>query len=40
LISELNKIAKHKDQLFQIKQITQEDLAALISHKGTVAITE
>jgi len=40
LISELNQIAKYKNQLFQIKQITQEDLAALISHKGTVAITE
>jgi formylglycine-generating enzyme required for sulfatase activity/tetratricopeptide (TPR) repeat protein len=40
LISELNQIAKHKDQLFQIKQITQEDLTALITHKGSVAITE
>jgi recombinational DNA repair protein (RecF pathway) len=40
LISELNQIAKHKDQLFQIKQITEEDLTALISHKGSVAITE
>jgi formylglycine-generating enzyme required for sulfatase activity len=40
LISELNQIAKYKDQLFQIKQITQEDLAALITYKGSVAITE
>ncbi|MEN8218568.1 MAG: SUMF1/EgtB/PvdO family nonheme iron enzyme [Pseudomonadota bacterium] len=39
-ISSLNQIAKYKAQLFQIKQITQEDLAALISHKGSVAITE
>jgi tetratricopeptide (TPR) repeat protein len=40
LIDQLNKVAKHKDQLFQIKPITQEDLAALINSQGTPALSQ
>ena len=40
LIEELKKAAKLKDKLFQIEQITEEDLAALINYQGTFAITD
>jgi serine/threonine protein kinase len=39
-IEQLKKFAKNKDQLFQVEKITEEDLAALITYKGTVAITD
>jgi len=37
LIEQLNKLIKHKDQLFEIKQF---DLAALINYQGSLAITQ
>jgi formylglycine-generating enzyme required for sulfatase activity len=40
LIDQLNQLIKHKDQLFQIQQFTQADLAALINYQGTLAITQ
>jgi len=40
LIDQLNKVAKHKDQLFLIKPITDEDLAALINSQGTPALSQ
>jgi len=40
LIEQLNQLIKHKDQLFQIKQFTQADLAALINYQGTLAVTQ
>ncbi|RKZ74758.1 MAG: hypothetical protein DRR19_29865, partial [Candidatus Parabeggiatoa sp. nov. 1] len=36
----LKAFAKHKDQLLQIDQITDEDLAALISYRDSFAITD
>ncbi|MEN8217615.1 MAG: formylglycine-generating enzyme family protein [Pseudomonadota bacterium] len=35
-IEQLNQLIKHKDQLFQIQQFTQADLAALINYQGTI----
>jgi len=40
LIEQLNKLIRHKDQLFQIKQFTQADLVALINYQGSLAITQ
>jgi len=36
----LKRFAKHKDQIFQIDEITEDDLAALISYRDTFAITD
>jgi hypothetical protein len=36
----LKYFAKNKDQIFSIKTITEEDLAALISYRDTLAITD
>jgi WD40 repeat protein/tetratricopeptide (TPR) repeat protein len=40
LIEELKKAAELKDKLFEIEQITEEDLAALINYQGSFAITD
>jgi hypothetical protein len=39
-ITELNKLIKYKDQLFQFNQFEEQDLAALINSQGSVAITD
>jgi serine/threonine protein kinase len=39
-VKALKHFAKHKDELFQIKEITEEDLAALISYRDTFAISD
>ncbi len=39
-ITELNKLIKYKDQLFQLGQFTEEDLAALTNYQGSLAITD
>jgi formylglycine-generating enzyme required for sulfatase activity len=39
-IDQLNQLIKHKDQLFQIQQFSQADLAALVNYQGTLAITQ
>jgi serine/threonine protein kinase len=36
----LKRFAKHKDQIFQIDEITDEELSALISYRDTFAITD
>jgi hypothetical protein len=36
----LKFFAKHKDKIFEIEKITEEDLVALISYKDTFAITD
>jgi serine/threonine protein kinase len=36
----LKDFAKHKDKIFQIEQITDDDLMALISYRDTTAITD
>ncbi|MEK8019194.1 MAG: DUF1566 domain-containing protein, partial [Candidatus Parabeggiatoa sp.] len=36
----LKRFAKHTDQIFQIDEITENDLAALISYRDTFAITD
>jgi len=36
----LKEFAKHKDKLFQIEQVTDDDLIALISYRNTSAITD
>jgi hypothetical protein len=36
----LKEFANHKKQLFQIEEITDEDLSALVSYKDTLAITD
>ncbi|RKZ54045.1 MAG: hypothetical protein DRR16_06150 [Candidatus Parabeggiatoa sp. nov. 3] len=36
----LKRFAKHKDQIFQIDDITEDDLAALISYRDSFAITD
>jgi serine/threonine protein kinase/biotin carboxyl carrier protein len=36
----LKDFAKHKDKIFQIEQITDDDLIALISYRDTSAITD
>jgi len=39
-IKSLKTFAKHTDKLFEIRAITEEDLAALISYRNTLAITD
>ncbi len=39
-IKELNKFIKYKDQLFQLNEFEEQDLAALINYHGSVAITD
>ncbi|HEC85860.1 MAG: hypothetical protein DRR08_10330 [Candidatus Parabeggiatoa sp. nov. 2] len=39
-VKALKHFAKHKDELFQFKEITEEDLAALISYRDTLAISD
>ncbi|MEN8220225.1 MAG: SUMF1/EgtB/PvdO family nonheme iron enzyme [Pseudomonadota bacterium] len=40
LIEQLNQLIKHKDQLFQFKQFTQADLAALVNYQSTETLTQ
>ncbi|RKZ81803.1 MAG: hypothetical protein DRR19_21665, partial [Candidatus Parabeggiatoa sp. nov. 1] len=40
IVKALKTFAKHKDNLFQIEEITEEDLAAFISYRDTFAITD
>ncbi len=40
LVKPLQKWAKNTDKLFKIKQITEEDLSALIGHRKTLAISD
>ncbi|MEN8217618.1 MAG: formylglycine-generating enzyme family protein [Pseudomonadota bacterium] len=39
-IERLNQLIKHKDQLFQLQQFTQADLAALINYQSTETLTQ
>jgi molecular chaperone DnaK len=39
-VKALKFFAKHKDKIFEIEKITEEDLAALISYRDTFAITD
>ena len=39
-VKPLKKWAKNTDKLFEIKDITEEDLSALISHRKTLAISD
>jgi serine/threonine protein kinase len=39
-VKALKFFAKHKDKIFEIEKITEEDLVALISYKDTFAITD
>ncbi|OAD20590.1 hypothetical protein THIOM_003698, partial [Candidatus Thiomargarita nelsonii] len=39
-VKALKFFAKHKEKIFQIEKITEEDLAALISYRDTFAITD
>jgi serine/threonine protein kinase len=39
-VKPLKKWAKQTDKLFEIKEINQEDLSALISHRETIAISD
>ncbi|MEN8217617.1 MAG: SUMF1/EgtB/PvdO family nonheme iron enzyme [Pseudomonadota bacterium] len=40
LRQQLNQLIKYKDQLFQLKQITQADLAALLNYQSTKPLTQ
>jgi len=39
-VKSLKEFAKHKDNIFQIEEITEEDLAAFISYRDSFAITD
>jgi serine/threonine protein kinase/archaellum component FlaC len=39
-VKALKEFAKHKDKIFQIEEITEEDLAAFISYRDSFAITD
>ncbi|MDM8558300.1 DUF1566 domain-containing protein [Candidatus Parabeggiatoa sp. HSG14] len=39
-VKSLKHFAKHKDKLFEIKEITEEDLSALINYRDSFAITD